>query len=97
MQKALEDGKKILIEGCQSFGLSNYHGEYPFVTSRDSTAAAFLSQCGLPPKAADSVVLVLKCFPTRNMVGKGSLLHEQNQEWLATNLPEVIEFGGGSY
>ncbi|MFN3527991.1 MAG: adenylosuccinate synthetase, partial [Candidatus Altarchaeaceae archaeon] len=39
LNNAIENGKKILIEGTQGFGLSLYHGTYPYVTSKDTTAS----------------------------------------------------------
>jgi adenylosuccinate synthase len=45
---AIDSGKKVLIEGTQGFGLSLYHSEhYPKTTSRDTTAAGFLSEVGV--------------------------------------------------
>lgn len=42
-------GGKILIEGHQGYGLSNYHGDYPYSSSRDCLAAELLSELGLGP------------------------------------------------
>ncbi len=67
---AARESKCVLIEGGQSFWLSNYHGDYPYVTSRDTTAAAFASQVGIGPRLVTDVVLVVKCFPTRNSAGR---------------------------
>lgn len=39
---------RILIEGAQGFGLSMYHGFYPYVTSRDVTPWQILADCGIP-------------------------------------------------
>ena len=47
LAKNYADGKKIMIEGCQGYGLSNYHGEYPYVSSRDNTVNGLMSQVGL--------------------------------------------------
>jgi len=63
---ALDQGKKVLVEGTQGFGLSLYHSEnYPKTTSRDTTAAAFLSEVGLSPVLVTEVVVVLRTFPIR--------------------------------
>ena len=43
----LRKGGDVLVEGTQGFGLSLLHGaEYPYVTSRDTTAAAFAMEAG---------------------------------------------------
>jgi adenylosuccinate synthase len=55
-----------------------------------------ISQLGLGPKNISQIVLVVKCFPTRNRPGGGSLKHE-----LFSPDPELEavlhEEGGGSY
>lgn len=38
----------ILLEGAQGFGLSLYHGEWPYTTSRDVTPAQLMADVGLP-------------------------------------------------
>jgi adenylosuccinate synthase len=63
---ALDGGKKVLVEGTQGFGLSLYHSDsYPKATSRDTTAAGFLSEVGLSPLLVTEVVLVFRTFPIR--------------------------------
>ena len=63
---ALDQGKSALIEGTQGFGLSLYHsGYYPQCTSRDTTAAAFLSEVGLSPRLVTEIVVVFRTFPIR--------------------------------
>ncbi|HEV8724993.1 MAG TPA: adenylosuccinate synthetase [Candidatus Binatia bacterium] len=66
VNEALDNKKKILIEGTQGFGLSLYHSpHYPRTTSRDVTASAFLSEVGVSPLRVTEIVLVLKTFPIR--------------------------------
>lgn len=66
VNEALDGGKKVLIEGTQGFGLSLYHSRhYPRTTSRDVTAAAFLSEVGVSPLRVTDIVLVLRTFPIR--------------------------------
>jgi adenylosuccinate synthase len=63
---ALDQEGKVLVEGTQGFGLSLYHSRhYPKTTSRDTTAAAFLSETGLSPLRVSEVVLVFRTFPIR--------------------------------
>lgn len=63
---ALDGGKKVLIEGTQGFGLSLYHsGHYPKATSRDTSAAGFLSEVGLSPLQVTEIVCVFRTFPIR--------------------------------
>ncbi len=77
----LDRGWRVVIEGTQGFGLSLLHGpEYPRVTSRDTTAAAFLSEAGLSPIDADDIVLVLRAFPIRVPGNSGFLPREIDWE-----------------
>lgn len=64
--QALDRGQKVLVEGTQGFGLSLYHSaHYPKTTSRDTTAAGFLSEVGLSPLRVTEVVVVFRTFPIR--------------------------------
>jgi adenylosuccinate synthase len=63
---ALDHERKVLIEGTQGFGLSLYHSDYyPKTTSRDTTAAGFLSEVGVSPRLVTEIVVVFRTFPIR--------------------------------
>jgi len=78
LNKALDRGEHILLEGTQGIKLSLLHGEYPFVTSRDTTASTFLGEAGLGPKSVRDVYVVFKPYITR--VGPGPLEKEIFEE-----------------
>jgi adenylosuccinate synthase len=62
----VDRGRKVLVEGTQGFGLSLYHSEvYPKTTSRDTSAAGCISECGISPRLVTDIVLVLRTFPIR--------------------------------
>jgi adenylosuccinate synthase len=62
----LDHDGKVLIEGTQGFGLSLYHSDhYPKTTSRDTTAAGFLSEVGVSPRLVTEIVVVFRTFPIR--------------------------------
>jgi adenylosuccinate synthase len=66
LNENLDRGGKVLIEGTQGFGLSVYHSDhYPRATSRDTTAAGFLSEVGMSPRLVTDVVVVFRTFPIR--------------------------------
>ncbi|MFN3268830.1 MAG: adenylosuccinate synthetase, partial [Zestosphaera sp.] len=69
--RIISSGGNVLIEGTQGTYLSLYHGTYPYVTSRDTTASGILSEVGLGPKYVDEVIIVFKAYVTR--VGGGPL------------------------
>lgn len=71
VNEALSMGGLVHVEGTQGSFLSLYHGTYPYVTSRDTTASAIASEVGLGPKHVDDVVVVFKAYVTR--VGNGPL------------------------
>ena len=46
LHRFIDDGGHVIVEGTQGFALSLLHGpSYPFVTSRDTTAAGFCALC----------------------------------------------------
>lgn len=77
MRDFLKSRERIIIEGTQGYGLSPLHSKYyPFVTSRDTTAAAFVSEAGLSPLDVDEVVLTIRAFPIRVGGNSGPLPNE---------------------
>jgi adenylosuccinate synthase len=72
--KAIDEGKNVLIEGTQGTYLSLFHGNYPYCTSKDVTASAACSDVGVGPTKVDDVVVVFKAYVTR--VGGGPLPNE---------------------
>lgn len=91
----LRKGKKVLIEGTQGFGLSLYHSPfYPRTTSRDTTAAGFISEVGVSPLDVQQVVLVLRTFPIR-VAGQQAGPLEEEISWKdvtrESGSPEAIE------
>ncbi len=90
IHKALYEGNDVIVEGTQGFGLSLYHGDYPYVTSKDTSASAFAADVGLGPKDVDEVVCVFKVYPTR--VSKGFLYDELNADEVSKL--NLIEYSG---
>ena len=78
VNNAMDIGKKVLLEGTQGLLLSLYHGTYPYVTGRDTSAAAICSEAGVGPTKVDEVLIVFKSFMTR--VGAGPLPGEITKE-----------------
>lgn len=65
LETAYTAGQRIMLEGTQGTMLSLYHGEYPFVTSRDTTAAGCLAEAGISPRRVRKVILVCRTYPIR--------------------------------
>ena len=86
MRDALKKGARIIIEGTQGFGLSLLHSpDYPYTTSRDTSAAAFVSEAGLSPLDVDQIVLVIRAFPIRVAGCSGPLPNETTWDAIAKN------------
>lgn len=83
LRDALQRDERVVIEGTQGFGLSLLHSpHYPYATSRDTTAAACVSEAGLSPLDVDEVFLVIRAFPIRVAGNSGPLKDEIDWEKL---------------
>ncbi|MGO4342099.1 adenylosuccinate synthase [Pedococcus sp. 2YAF34] len=69
LEKALNEGKTVLLEAGQATLLDVDHGTYPFVTSSNATAGGACTGSGIPPTRVDRVIAILKAYSTR--VGEG--------------------------
>jgi adenylosuccinate synthase len=86
LHRGLADGADVIVEGTQGFSLSLLHGaEYPFVTSRDTTAAAFAAEVGLSPHAVQRIVMVVRTYPIRVGGPSGPLPNETSWDVIATS------------
>ncbi len=89
VNEALDRGENALIEGTQGTFLSLYHGTYPFVTSKDTSASSACADVGVGPKRVDEVIVVFKSYITR--VGGGPLEGELPLEKVKEL--NLLEFG----
>jgi adenylosuccinate synthase len=89
VNKALEEGKKVLVEGSQGFGLSLFYGTYPYVTSKDTSAAMAAADIGIGPRKIKDVIVVFKSFPSR--VGAGPFPTEISRE--EAGKLNIVEYG----
>ncbi|GAA4721898.1 adenylosuccinate synthase [Pedococcus ginsenosidimutans] len=83
LEKALNEGKTVLLEAGQATLLDVDHGTYPFVTSSNATAGGACTGSGIPPTRVDRVIAILKAYSTR--VGEGPFpteLFDANGEFL---------------
>ena len=69
VDRALRDGRFVLLEGAQGTLLDLDHGTYPFVTSSGTVAAAAAVGMGIGPNRIDAIIGVAKAYVTR--VGEG--------------------------
>jgi adenylosuccinate synthase len=69
VDRALKDGKSVLLEGAHATLLDLDHGTYPFVTSSTTIAGGAAQGIGIGPTRIDEVIGVAKAYVTR--VGEG--------------------------
>jgi adenylosuccinate synthase len=67
--KALDEDKRILLEGAQGTMLDIDHGTYPYVTSSSTVSAGACTGLGINPKDIGVVTGITKAYCTR--VGNG--------------------------
>lgn len=80
-------GYKVLVEGANAALLDIDFGTYPFVTSSSTSIGGVCTGLGVPPRAIDNVIGVVKAYTTR--VGHGPFpteLQNENQ-----NLEDYLE------
>lgn len=90
LMHALEEKKSLLFEGAQGAMLAVDHGDYPYVTSSNTTAGALCDGASVPPSCIDDVVGVVKAYTTK--VGDGFFPTE-----LYGTLAEILRERGHEY
>jgi len=83
LNRALDRGQVVLLEGAQATMLDVDHGTYPFVTSSSPTAGGALAGSGIGPTRISDVIGIVKAYTTR--VGEGPFpteLRDDHGEWL---------------
>ena len=90
LDKAHNQGQKILFEGAQGAMLDIDQGLYPYTTSSNTTAGGVASGTGFAPQKIDKVIGVVKAYLSR--VGGGYLPTE-----LANSLGTAIREKGTEF
>lgn len=89
LQRFLREGRHVLIEGTQGYGLGLHGEHYPRCTSSDTRAIDFLAMAGLNPwdqiVSSFRVWVVARAFPIR-VAGNSGPLHEETT-WEELGLP----------
>ncbi|MFD0891845.1 adenylosuccinate synthetase, partial [Streptosporangium algeriense] len=71
LRDRLDGGARVVAEGAQGSRLDLDHGDYPYVTSSNTTVGAVLTGLGVGPRDIASVLLVTPAYVTK--VGGGEL------------------------
>ena len=80
IRETLSRNGRICLEGTQGTGLSLYHGHYPYVTSRDTTASGCIAEAGIPPGNVRRVIMVCRTYPIRVQNPLGGTSGPMSQE-----------------
>ena len=91
LNNAINDGRKVLLEGAQGALLDVDHGTYPYVTSSNPTSGGACTGTGIPPTKVTSVIGIVKAYTTR--VGLGPFPTELTDEIGETLRKIGAEFG----
>lgn len=87
--EALREGRTVIVEGTQGYGLGLHAGWYPYCTSSDCRAVDFLAMAGISPwdeAVTDfEVWIVLRVYPIRVAGDSGPMMDEAS--WEALGLP----------
>ena len=89
--KALENNKKVLLEGAQGTLLDIDHGTYPYVTSSSTVSGGACTGLGLNPKDIGEITGIVKAYCTR--VGNGPFPTEDFTDYGKTMGEVGKEFG----
>ena len=71
VNRAIDEGKKVLAEGAQGAHLDIIHGTQKFVTSSSTIAGSACAGLGVGPTKVDNVMGIIKAYITR--VGEGPM------------------------
>lgn len=77
---AFVERRRILLEGTQGTSLSVHHGQYPHVTTRDTTVAGCLADAGISPANVRRVIMVCRTYPIRVGGPSGDMAFEVDME-----------------
>ena len=90
VDRALRDGRAVLLEGAQGTLLDLDHGTYPFVTSSNPVASEAATGIGIGPNRIDAIIGAAKAYVTR--VGEGAFPSQMEPD-----IEARIREAGGEY
>lgn len=79
LRNALNNGCDVIAEGHQGLEIGIESIEYPYVTSSDTSAAAFCAGAGVPMRYIKNIYGVLKAYDTSVGVRPGFLAKQDNE------------------
>lgn len=80
LDAAYAKGHRVFLEGTQGTGLSLHHGDYPHVTSRDTTVGGCLGEAGISPARVRRIIMVCRTYPIRVQSPRGKTSGRMSRE-----------------
>ncbi|MBI4459841.1 MAG: adenylosuccinate synthase [Acidobacteria bacterium] len=90
LNREIDAGRSVLLEGAQGTMLDVDHGTYPYVTSSSATAGGACTGLGIAPNRISGIVGISKAyatrvgngpFPTEDHAAMGELLRQRGHEY----------------
>lgn len=94
LERAYREGHSVLLEGTQGSALSLYHGEYPYVTSRDTNVAGCLAEAGISPSRVRKILMVVRTTPIRVADPDGGEGNTSGRLKIETSFRVIAELAG---
>lgn len=86
LNKYIDKGANVQLEGTQGQLLDLYLGPYPFTTHKQTGPAQWLSEAGLSPALETDIVLVARTYPIRVAGNSGPMFGEISWPYLARRI-----------
>lgn len=90
MNKSIDNGGRVLLEGTQGQGLDLIHGPWPFVTSNGCSAAQLLADAGIGATRLTDVLLVARTFPIRVAGNSGPMEGEVDWDYISERVGYTV-------
>lgn len=90
--RSYDRGECIMLEGTQGELLDFHLGPWPYVTSRQTTAAAWMAEAGLPPTLDVATTLVARTYPIRVAGNSGPMPGEISWPMLARTIRQRLDY-----
>lgn len=90
--RKLTDNYHLLLEGTQGTGLSITTGDFPYCTSRNTTATGLAADAGVAGNHLDRVILVCRTYPIRVAGPSGPFAEGSTEiDWAQLGIDEENE------
>lgn len=90
LNRAIDQGARVQLEGTQGQLLDLYLGPYPYTTHKQTGPGQWMLECGLSPRLATDIVMVVRTFPIRVAGNSGPLPQETSWPDLARSINEKL-------